>query len=235
MEMVKQTRRRRKKGEVLTFDVSARHAFLTGFRKRKQERRKKAMLEAMERERKEKIDIRKEIRDDVKQRWKDAQAADRRVLKLLDKIHTPAALQERESNRNEEKPVGETLVIVGFDREEDDPFGDCDVTTTDLSSISGGNLWPDLTAPQGSNGILCRVEHEGALARRRTGENWEEHLQRRSKNLALEEVRRKKAMARQLEKRIVEKGRQGRKKPCGQKKKGHKNGKSTARQRRKRK
>merc|ERR1712217_609097 len=143
--------------------------------------------------------------------------------------HTPAALEDIASNRTEEQPVGETLVTVGFDREEDDPFGDCDVTTTDLSSINGGNLWPDLTTPQGSNGTICCVENEGALARRRTGENWEEHLQRRSRALALEEVRRKKAMARQLEKRLVEKQHAGRKKPSSKKKRGPKNPKSTAR------
>eukprot|EP00163_Fabomonas_tropica_P021608 TRINITY_DN3773_c0_g1_i1.p1 TRINITY_DN3773_c0_g1~~TRINITY_DN3773_c0_g1_i1.p1 ORF type:complete len:103 (-),score=4.89 TRINITY_DN3773_c0_g1_i1:27-335(-) len=51
---------RRPKG-VLMFDTSARKSYLTGFRKRKQERREKAKLELEEQARKDKIAERKDV------------------------------------------------------------------------------------------------------------------------------------------------------------------------------
>ncbi|GAQ83007.1 hypothetical protein KFL_001320150 [Klebsormidium nitens] len=55
-------RARKAKGVVAVFDENARREFVTGFRKRKQQRRKQAEKENIEKERKKRIQIRKERR-----------------------------------------------------------------------------------------------------------------------------------------------------------------------------
>ena len=54
-------------GRVITFDPAARKDFLTGFHRRKTERRKRAQSKAEERARKEKLEARKEKREYLKQ------------------------------------------------------------------------------------------------------------------------------------------------------------------------
>jgi ribosomal RNA-processing protein 17 len=54
-------------GRVITFDPAARKDFITGFHKRKTERRKKAQTKAEERARREKLEARKEKREYLKQ------------------------------------------------------------------------------------------------------------------------------------------------------------------------
>merc|ERR1712150_202022 len=99
-----------------------------------------------EQERKDRIDVRQDLRNDVKQRWKEVRWAERRVLKLLDKkIFSNAALAargSREINESDNTPVGKASITVAFNHEENDPFGGCEVVTTDLDSMNGVNLWP---------------------------------------------------------------------------------------------
>ncbi|PSS02392.1 nucleolar protein 12-domain-containing protein [Coniella lustricola] len=57
--------------EEISFDNSARAEYLTGFHKRKVQRQKHAQMEAAKKEREEKIEMRKQIRDERKQAVED--------------------------------------------------------------------------------------------------------------------------------------------------------------------
>merc|ERR1719437_199732 len=70
-------------GPTVTFDLKKRHEYLTGFRKRKKERKRKGQRDLLEQERKEKIDLKWEHREEVKRQYKEIQWAERRVEKLL--------------------------------------------------------------------------------------------------------------------------------------------------------
>jgi len=216
----KAMRRRKKREEkVITFDPKARYEYITGFRKRKQERRKKAVMEALERERKERIEIRKEIRDEVKQRWKEVQWAERRVEKLFapgtkaleDMKRRRLALKaenlaEDSDNDSEHSylpiadgDVQQALHIVSFEEEEDDdPFGGCEVTTalTNEAAKATGEQCRDLALEDPS-----KQESTLAVA---PPEDPEERRRRRAKNLAVDEARRQAALVKKAEKLIAE-------------------------------
>mmetsp|Transcript_110584 Transcript_110584/g.276975 ORF Transcript_110584/g.276975 Transcript_110584/m.276975 type:complete len:269 (+) Transcript_110584:112-918(+) len=136
-------------GPAITFDAKARHAFITGFRKRKQERRKKGAAQVAELERQDRINVKWEHREDVKRTWKEVQWAERRVDKLFGPDGPLRLKNKSEDEDADEKPKkgkkrrkvaalenGEVEAItdgretVAFDAEDDDPFGGCEVTTT---------------------------------------------------------------------------------------------------------
>eukprot|EP00434_Breviolum_minutum_P034544 symbB.v1.2.030580.t1/scaffold3464.1/size56234/3 len=94
-------------GHILTFDPASRHAFVTGFTRRKKERRKWAVREILEKERQDRIEAKKDYRNDVKRKWKDLQRAEKRVEALLgpaDEVQWLGDLKT-EKLRDEEVPV----------------------------------------------------------------------------------------------------------------------------------
>lgn len=135
----------------ITFNEAARHEFLTGFHKRKQQRKKEGARQAFEQARKDKMEVKKDYRDHVKQQWKEVQWAERRVQKLLgleDDEDAVTANVKKRMLQEEHEYEGEKLaaltdgtiqdagggsVKVDFsqeDEEDDDPWAGCEVTTT---------------------------------------------------------------------------------------------------------
>ncbi|CAK0858697.1 unnamed protein product [Prorocentrum cordatum] len=132
----------------LVFDVAARQEFLLGFRKRKTARRKKAILEGIEAKRQDQIDVKRDLRNHIKDSWKQVQWADRHALKVIEAGSFGSrakALMDREDgagasgdgSSSEDDGSGEPGALedrpraastVAFEREEDDPFGGCEVT-----------------------------------------------------------------------------------------------------------
>merc|ERR1712232_1356222 len=104
--------------------------------------------------------VKRDIRESVKKSWRDlqrAQALSNRAvsqLHLTDKADKALPLEDEEHDEEEEKREGKDKAptTVAFEREDDDPFGDCEVTTTafDAPSSCGGlaanaaKLWPAL-------------------------------------------------------------------------------------------
>lgn len=142
------------------------------------------MEELLEKERQDRIDIKKDHRDGIKQRWKDMQRAQALTNKVLeqrgimdDSRRKALAVQDGDV---EDEENGEAPVTTTFDREEDDPFGDCEVTTTafEAPNASGGGLaanaaklWPALQHTnmasswmQGSRGTWDAEGDEAAAA-----------------------------------------------------------------------
>lgn len=144
---------------MISFDPKARRNYLTGFRKRKQARRKQAMMELLEKERLDRIEAKKDHREGIKQRWRDVQRAGALTNKAFEMrgiMDTPQSstgpdrpllLEDGAEGEKEKAPV-----TVAFELEDDDPFGDCEVTTTAFEASSSGNtiaenaakLWPAL-------------------------------------------------------------------------------------------
>lgn len=147
-------------GPMIKFDARARQVYLTGFTKRKEKRRWVAQGELLEKARQDKIEARKDIRTQVKNNWNEmqyAQALTNKALARLGLEDTPDCdvFHLEDSARNEaieDKARPKAPVTVGFEREEDDPFGDCEVTTTAFnapntpggSADNAAKLWPAL-------------------------------------------------------------------------------------------
>mmetsp|Transcript_11727 Transcript_11727/g.21322 ORF Transcript_11727/g.21322 Transcript_11727/m.21322 type:complete len:282 (-) Transcript_11727:51-896(-) len=218
---------------VIEFDPASRHRYIYGFRKRKQARRKQGAMEAIERARQEKIGIKKSYRDDVKQRIKELQWATNHIDRCLGDASGRAralALEAADGSEDEmladaqydgqledgvaERATPEVKKVVHFSREggeaeEDDPFGDCEVTTTHLE-VSGpsaivatdeswaqnGSRKPLLTLAAGDEDALALkgMQDKAALQ----GIDLAEHKRRRKINLLADERRRVKAMERQV-------------------------------------
>ncbi|PIA15129.1 hypothetical protein COEREDRAFT_28231, partial [Coemansia reversa NRRL 1564] len=65
----KKRKAKRAQVEEVVFDPTARHSFLTGFHKRKVQRREHAVAEAKAYERQEKLDMRRERREQLKDQF----------------------------------------------------------------------------------------------------------------------------------------------------------------------
>ena len=216
-------------GHILTFDPASRHAFVTGFTRRKKERRKWAVREILEKERQDRIEAKKDYRNDVKRKWKDLQRAEKRVEALLgpaDEVQWLGDLKT-EKLRDEEVPV-----TVAFTAEDDDPFGDCEVTTTigGVSDGAGGHLPLALIGKSGN--VLSLLGGEAGRLRDLTGvqeEDPEEKVKRRQASARKEEDRRQVALDKAVTKTLTEKnkgpskkskrakGSKGKKGPVGKK------------------
>ncbi|KAJ9142681.1 hypothetical protein NKR23_g6971 [Pleurostoma richardsiae] len=85
--------------EEITFDRSARTEYLTGFHKRKQQRIKHAQEIAAEKERKEKIEFRKQVREERKQQLEDHV---RKVKAILKETGIPGLGSDSESEDGED-------------------------------------------------------------------------------------------------------------------------------------
>mmetsp|Transcript_9315 Transcript_9315/g.22329 ORF Transcript_9315/g.22329 Transcript_9315/m.22329 type:complete len:239 (-) Transcript_9315:17-733(-) len=221
--MVKQRKAKRDSDQVLTFDPASRQNFLVGFRKRKQARRKWAVREILEKERQDRIEAKKDHRQDVKQRWKDLQRAEKRVEALLGPEEEIGWLGDlkAEKLKDEEVPV-----TVAFDVEEDDPFGGCEVTTTiaGVSDGAGGHLPLALVGKSGN--ALSLLGGEAGLLRDLTGipqEDPQAKAHRRYTSREKEETRRQAALDKTVTKKLTTKNQGPAKK--NKRAKGSKNGK----------
>jgi len=197
----------RKKGgkqgpQTVRFDVKARYAYLTGFRKRKEARRRKALLQQMEKERQENIEVRRDAREEIKRSWREVQFAVKRTEKALGyaKVRAledrradcagtkEAPLLEDVANSADEAAGAAEQTTVAFERIEDgDAFGDCEVTTTadcvgPLAAVvpsagggaaAGGPLEDPSVARSGGSGSTDDFSSR-ALARRRRRDGWED-------------------------------------------------------------
>lgn len=200
------------------FDVLQRNTWLTGFRKRKALRRQEAYEKFLEKERQEKIDAKREYRQELKAQYKRIQLESKRVERLLDAKHgAPKAIQDGEADKeNDEDEDADGVLalmsnpaepaaakggttVVAFDREDDDPFGDCEVTTSAVPCSA----------------LEVFEVASGTLAVREPTEHDPEHAARRRANLAKEEARRREALAKRAKRRILldkrEKKRKGKK------------------------
>eukprot|EP00435_Cladocopium_sp_Y103_P054397 s465_g17.t1 len=215
-------------GHILTFDPASRHAFVTGFKKRKQERRKWAVREILEKERQDRIEAKKDYRQDVKKRWKDLQRAEKRVEALLGPAEEVQWLGDLKTERLQD----EVPVTVAFTAEDDDPFGDCEVTTTvgGVSDGAGGHLPLALIGKSGN--VLSLLGGEAGRLRDLTGiqeEDPEERVKRRQASARKEEDRRQVALDKAVTKTLTvknkgpakkskrAKGSKGKKGPVGRK------------------
>jgi len=99
--------KRRKSKDVeereVTFDPKSRQEFITGFKKRKDARRKVGMREIMNRCRQDKIDVQREHREEIKKRWKDVLWAERTVDRVL--LKRAALMQEKQQQLSLEDGV----------------------------------------------------------------------------------------------------------------------------------
>ncbi|CAJ1350152.1 unnamed protein product [Effrenium voratum] len=212
--------------QILTFDPASRHAFVTGFRKRKQERRKWAVREILEKERQDKMEAKKDYRQDVKKKWKDLQRAEKRVDALLGPEEVGWLGDLKVDKLQDEEPV-----TVAFQAEEDDPFGDCEVTTTfgGVSDGAGGHLPLALIGKSGN--ALSMLGGEAGRLRDLTGleEDPQAKVDRRRGSAQREEHRRQVALDKNVTKKLTtknpgpkkknkrEKGSKGGKRPVGRK------------------
>merc|ERR1719240_2244012 len=196
--------RRRVEEKEIRFDPKARVSWVTGFHKRKEERRRQAVREELETDRNERIALRKEIRDDIRMKWKWAQRLYRCSDKLLALEDMKARGQEIEDEEDAEvqraldNSAGKP---VAFDQEEDDDaFGNCEVVTTVVSAPALTNgvlslpeqmLWPAVLQ---ASGTLCRAEM--------TDEELDWRRRKRYANIARQEVLRKKNLEKKVSRMI---------------------------------
>lgn len=229
--MAKKPRRSQRDVEQKTigFDPKSRVEYITGFRKRKELRRRKAVLDGLERERQENIQVRKELRDEVKQKWKELAWAEKRADRLVD--HTrkmlknnperAAAMQLQDGDEfsspgfsdhdeEEEDETLQALTTVAFDREEDDPFGGCEVTTTSMDGANGLFQPKQLATLADDTGSDGR-NYERSLALQKSSstaivseEENAAHRKRRAEALAKEAKRHLKAANKKVTKLLAE-------------------------------
>lgn len=189
--MGKTRKKEDKNQKEIKFDVKKRFDYVTGFRKRKEQRRLKAYREQIEAERQDRIDVKREYREDIKRQYKEVAWAERRVEKLIDgsaftdiKMLTEEEIEglteaEKRSRRETlalppirgigagmaaRRPVtGDRMTLKFAPEEDDDPFGDCEVITT-IGGVSNS-----------SDGTLALIpgsepfEGDGTLAKRERG------------------------------------------------------------------
>jgi len=206
VEKMKKSARAKKAEKTIRFDEKSRFVYLTGFRKRKQERRKKAVAEALEKERADNIQVKKEYREEVRKNWRDMQRANaltlhdmQRANKALGGTKTLALTDEerqlaiKDGTALQESDAGDVpaaATTVAFEREEDDPFGDCEVTTTvgDLCPAAGASqdpaarLWLAVSAASSADGNQAEAGEDPVELyhrRRRRAETWKREEDRR--------------------------------------------------------
>eukprot|EP00929_Paragymnodinium_shiwhaense_P112819 TRINITY_DN81090_c0_g1_i1.p2 TRINITY_DN81090_c0_g1~~TRINITY_DN81090_c0_g1_i1.p2 ORF type:complete len:309 (+),score=133.60 TRINITY_DN81090_c0_g1_i1:85-1011(+) len=292
------TKKEPKEEKALLFDPEARLKYLKSFRKRKQDRRKKAQHEALDKERQERIEVHREHREDIKKRWKDVAWAERTVDRVLQKRlqmaeerrlalanGDPAAIAAQAIKDRDAESDNEVVELNDFDLggkdwmprledmdpemqefarprlvtinfaiegdKEEDPFGDCEVTTTAVALSKGPpKRGKDEEEEEPTTALALRrrglrgddsdEEHNKIVAFcGRDGkpitsqEELEEHRRKRKVNLRKEEDKRRKAQEKKRQKMEQEKKKM-RKKSKKDKKPRGKNVKAGAKTRRRR-
>ncbi|OAA66243.1 protein required for cell viability Rrp17 [Cordyceps fumosorosea ARSEF 2679] len=149
-------------GEV-TFDNDARQEYLTGFHKRKQQRIKNAQEAAAKRARQEKLDTRKQVRDERRQEMEDHV---RRVNDMLKASN--AATAEDESHAENEQgeewdgfPDKPELDIVDHEEEYIDEDRYTTVTVETVSVSRDGLSKPELPTEEDDSEEKVEGEAEG--------------------------------------------------------------------------
>ncbi|VUC37826.1 unnamed protein product [Clonostachys rosea] len=136
--------------EEVTFDNAARHEYLTGFHKRKQERIKRAQEEAARRERLEKIETRKQVREERK---KEVEDHVNMVNKLLRESGAAGAVENEDDSEDDEEdgwggfPDRPNLDIVDHEEEYIDEDRYTTVTVESVSVSRDGLEKPVLDEP----------------------------------------------------------------------------------------
>ncbi|CAH0053450.1 unnamed protein product [Clonostachys solani] len=136
--------------EEVTFDNAARHEYLTGFHKRKQERIKRAQEEAVKRERLEKIETRKQVREERK---KEVEDHVNMVNKLLRESGAAGAVENEDNSEDDEEdgwggfPDRPNLDIVDHEEEYIDEDRYTTVTVESVSVSRDGLEKPVLDEP----------------------------------------------------------------------------------------
>ncbi|KAI5461083.1 nucleolar protein 12 [Mariannaea sp. PMI_226] len=120
--------------EEVSFDNDARHEFLTGFHKRKQQRIKNAQEEAAKRERQERIEMRKQVREERRREVEDHVNA---VNKMLQESEVAGGVEQDTDEESVEEwdgfPDQPNLDIVDHEEEyiDEDRY-----TTVTVESVS---------------------------------------------------------------------------------------------------
>lgn len=226
--------------QVLKFDLCKRKEYITGFRKRKVQRKKRGMEQKLEQERQERIDVKRDHREDIKNNWKQLRWAERKIEQKFADAKDLKDHDSEEADGEQDVPAADTSVTVSFDREEDDPFGDCEVTTTDVNETGGvaavkleegSKLW--LAVMAGPNAAQWQSAW-AANPLRAAEEEW--RRRRRAISVRKEEDVRKHSLAKKVEKRLADKtGKKTKKKKNKAKDKGAGKRKVGAKARRRRK
>jgi len=229
----RRSQRGREEEKSISFDPKSRVEYITGFRKRKEQRRRKAVLEGLERERQENIQVRKELRDEIKEKWKELAWAEKRADRLVDHSRKmlknnperAAAMQLQDGDEfsspgfsdhddDEDDETLQALTTVAFDCEEDDPFGGCEVTTTLIgvgADSADGLFQPKQLAKLADGEGSDERNHERSLALQKScstalvsEEEAAAHRKRRAEALAKEAKRHLKAANKKVTKLLAE-------------------------------
>ncbi|KXJ93165.1 nucleolar protein 12-domain-containing protein [Microdochium bolleyi] len=88
--------------EEIKFDFDARSDYLTGFHKRKLQRIKTAQEEAAKRERQEKIELRKQVRDDRKREVEEHVSSVKTILREAERAGNLSAEDESDADDNDD-------------------------------------------------------------------------------------------------------------------------------------
>ncbi|KAJ6787559.1 hypothetical protein PWT90_00642 [Aphanocladium album] len=141
-------RKRKNTSEVeeVTFDNDARQEYLTGFHKRKQQRIKNAQEAAAKRARQEKLDTRKQVRDERRQEMED------HVRRVNEMLKASQAATAEDDNKSEDAPGEEwdgfpdkpELDIVDHEEEYIDEDRYTTVTVETVSVSRDGLSKPEL-------------------------------------------------------------------------------------------
>merc|ERR1712083_989557 len=137
---------------------------------------KKALEDIVEKERQDRIELRKDRREDIKRKWKEVEWADKRVERFLIPAikdrHKLTALTDGSGDSGSDGEGADHFTTVAFDVEDDDPFGGCEVTTTVGDVSSGGNIGESTALAlavedASSRSALAKLEDPDARRQRR--------------------------------------------------------------------
>ncbi|KAJ4145718.1 hypothetical protein LMH87_004555 [Akanthomyces muscarius] len=171
------SRKRKNTSEVeeVNFDNDARQEYLTGFHKRKQQRIKNAQETAAKRARQEKLDTRKQVRDERRQEMEDHV---RRINEML-KASLAATAEDDSKSENDQGeewdgfPDQPELDIVDHEEEYIDEDRYTTVTVESVSVSRDGLSKPELLSendeskPEGEEEVGGQEENEDKKSNRR--------------------------------------------------------------------
>ncbi|KND93912.1 hypothetical protein TOPH_01840 [Tolypocladium ophioglossoides CBS 100239] len=152
--------------EEVSFDNDARHEFLTGFHKRKQQRIKHAQEQAAKQARQEKLDARRQMRDERRREVEEHVETVNRMLRESGAVVDPVQSEPQEGASDEwdgfpDKP---DLDIVDHEEEYVDEDRFTTVTVESVSVSRGGLSKPQLSdeeAEEDGDGEDEEAENQG--------------------------------------------------------------------------
>ncbi|KAK4039812.1 nucleolar protein 12-domain-containing protein [Parachaetomium inaequale] len=172
--------------EEITFDKDARSEYLTGFHKRKQARIKHAQEVAAEKAREERIEMRKQIREDRKQAVEDHVQAINKILREAE--HAGTAEQNQNGSGDEWGGLSDTDVVEAPIDLEEEYIDEDKYTTVTVEAVSvdrDGLHKPELE--QSSEDEGSEQEDGGAEKNQReTGKRPKDHPTKKKKKFRYE-------------------------------------------------